>query len=80
MSGDADLVRAVLVGTGGARPESPAMQALARLQLKAALYDWVQPFLSGDDTPEADERTRKIAAELLRGHKGEDALRRASGI
>jgi hypothetical protein len=75
---DANIVRRALGPL--ADPYGPAMQAIARLELGAALYAWAAPLLSGDDTPEAGDRTRKVAAELLRGHKGEAALRRASGI
>lgn len=77
---DADVVRAVL-GGAGARPESPVMQALASLQLKAALYDWAQPLLADDsDSPEYRDRARAVFSEMLRGLTGEAALRKASGL
>lgn len=70
---DGAIVHFLLVEQG-VRPNSPAMQALGRLIEKAGRYEWALPLLTGDDTPEAHDRTMKMAAQLLRGVNGEAAV------
>ena len=73
MSADADMVRRHL-GITGSRPGTPAMEALARLEAKAEMYEWVRPIITGEDDAQANERAAALGSALLRGFKGEAAL------
>jgi hypothetical protein len=76
---DAALIRAVLKADGAAQG-SAVLQALARLEMAAALYAFVRPILADENGAAGGDRMRRVGAELLRGHRGEGALRRAAGL
>lgn len=73
ISDDANTVRRYL-GITGSREGTPAMEALARLEAKAGMYEWVRPIITGEDDARANERAAALGSALLRGFKGEAAL------
>ena len=76
MSDDARIIRAVLE-QDGARKNSPVLQALDRLEQKAARFDWVLPVIAGNDEELANDRTLKLAQAMMLGLKGEAIVDKA---